>query len=316
LWKKQAKSENTFSTNLTMHEHSDLEIFESVVRAQSMTVAGRELGLSTAVVSKRLKRLESRLGAQLLHRTTRHVSPTETGREFYLRISPLVDSIREAEAAASAGVKLPRGTLRISAPTSFGRMHVAPHLCEFLGMYPGLNVDLELSDEFVDILTNKYDLAVRIGELKDSGLKAKRLAPVRRVLCAAPSYLNRAGRPQTIDDLVHHTCLAAKHQSPFRLHGPEGSVTIPAKGPLQTNSSEVVREAVIAGLGIALRSTWDVGPELASGALEIILPEYQASSKVGVYAVYPQAEFTPAKVKLFIDFFHKLYRKPYWEITG
>jgi DNA-binding transcriptional LysR family regulator len=296
-----------------MHDQSDLEIFESVVRTQSMTLAGRELGLSTAVVSKRLKRLENRLGAQLLHRTTRHIAPTETGREFYLRIAPIVDSIRDAEAAASQGMRLPRGTLRVSAPTSFGRMHVAPHLCDFVRSHPRLNVDLELSDEFVDIIAGQYDLAIRIGELKDSRLIARRLAPVRRVLCAAPAYLDQAGRPEMIDDLAQHVCLAAKHQSPLRLQGPVGTVSIPAKGPLQTNSSEVVREAVIAGLGIALRSTWDVGPELASGALEVVLPEYHASAKVGVYAVYPQAEFIPMKVKAFVDFLHRLYRRPYWE---
>jgi len=296
-----------------MHSQSDLEIFESVVRTQSMTLAGRELGLSTAVVSKRLKRLENRLGAQLLHRTTRHIAPTETGREFYLRISSIVDSIRDAEAAASQGMRLPRGTLRVSAPTSFGRMHVAPHLCDFIRKHPGLNVDLELSDEFIDIIAGQYDLAIRIGELKDSRLIARRLAPVRRVLCAAPAYLDQAGRPETIDDLSQHVCLAAKHQSPLHLQGPAGTVSIPAKGPLQTNSSEVVREAVMAGMGIALRSTWDVGPELASGALEIVLPDYYASAKVGLYAVYPQAEFIPVKVKFFVDFLHRLYRQPYWE---
>lgn len=298
-----------------MHDQTDLEIFESVVRTQSMTLAGRELGLSTAVVSKRLKRLESRLGAQLLHRTTRYIAPTEIGRDFYVRISPIVDSIRDAESAASRGMRLPRGTLRISAPTSFGRMHVAPHLCDFLRNHPGLNVDLELSDEFVDILARQYDLAIRIGELRDSRLIARRLAPVRRVLCAAPAYLERAGRPETIADLVRHVCLAAKHQTPLRLEGPEGAVSIHVRGPLQTNSSEVVREAMIAGLGIALRSTWDIGEELAAGALEVVLPEYHASSKVAVYGVYPQAEFIPAKVKSFIDFFHKLYRQPYWQAT-
>jgi DNA-binding transcriptional LysR family regulator len=241
------------------------------------------------------------------------VSPTEIGREFYLRISPIVDSIRDAEIAVSQGMKLARGTLRVTAPTSFGRMHVAPHLTDFLKKHPGLAVDLDLSDEFVDIVAGNFDLAIRIGELKDSRLLARRLAPVRRVLCAAPAYLNQAGRPEKIADLAQHVCLAAKHQSPFRLHGPEGMVSIPAKGPLQTNSSEVVREAVIAGLGIALRSTWDVGQELASGALEVVLPEYHASSKVGIYAVYPHAEFTTAKVRYFVDYLYKLYRRPYWD---
>jgi DNA-binding transcriptional LysR family regulator len=194
-------------------------------------------------------------------------------------------------------------------------MHVAPHLTAFLASHPGLGIDLELSDEFVDILAGNFDLVIRIGELKDSRLVARRLASVRRVLCAAPNYLNRVGRPQTIADLAQHTCLAAKHQTPLRLQGPEGMVSIHAKGPLQTNSSEVIREAVIAGLGIALRSTWDVGSELASGALEVVLPAYHGSSKVGVYAVYPPAEFIPAKVKCFVDFYHKLYRpKPYWEV--
>lgn len=192
---------------------------------------------------------------------------------------------------------------------------MAPHLHDFVKQHPDLNVDLELSDELVDIIAGQYDLAIRVGELKDSRLIARRLAPVRRVLCAAPVYLDQTGRPETIDDLAQHVCPAAKHQGPLRVQGPEGAISIPTKGPLQTNSSEVVREAVIAGLGIALRSPWDIGRELASGALEVVLPEYHASAKAGVYAVYPQAEFIPMKVKSFVDFLHRPYRRPYWDLT-
>jgi DNA-binding transcriptional LysR family regulator len=297
-----------------MSNFMDMEIFARVVTAGSMSAAGREMGLSPAVVSKRLRRLEDRLGTRLLQRTTRQISLTEAGQGFYERVVAILASIEEAETYVSRRSAMARGTLRVSAPTSFGRMHIAPHLSAFLKSNPDLAINLELSDEFVDIVGGGFDLAIRIAELTDSSLVARRLAPIHRVLCATPGYLHTHGTPRTIHDLSNHVCLAAANQDPWKLEGPDGPIAVRASGPIQTNSSEVIREAVINGVGIALRSTWDIGAELRAGKLQVVLPQYRASRHVGVHAVYPSRRFLPAKVRVFIDYLAHLYGpSPYWD---
>ena len=279
----------------------DLEIFARIVTAGSLSAAGRELGLSPPVVSKRIQRLEERLGARLFQRTTRKVTLTEAGQGFYERVVAILASIEEAENQLARKSSEVRGLLRVAAPTSFGRLHIAPHLGPLLAANPGLIVDLELSDSFVDIVGEGFDVAVRIADLDDSSLVARRLAPVHRVLCATPDYLSRAGEPTTIAQLANHVLLATHGQDPWRLEGPEGPTTLRTHSALRTNSNEVVREAVLASLGIALRSTWDVGPELRSGALKVVLPRWRASHRVGLFAVYPSRRFLPQKVRVFID---------------
>ncbi|WP_242220870.1 LysR family transcriptional regulator [Shinella zoogloeoides] len=292
----------------------DLEIFSRVIAMGSMSAAGRALGLSPAVVSKRVKRLEERLGTRLFQRTTRQISLTEAGQGFYERIVGILAGIEEAEAFVSGRSGAVRGSLRISAPTSFGRMHIAPHLKGFMDQYPELVVNLILTDDFSDIVGGGFDLAIRIGELSDSSLVARRLAPVRRVLCASPGYLARRGVPATLEDLAQHVCLPPHTQDVWRLEGPEGSVTYRPQGPLYTNSSEVVSEAVTSGMGIALRSTWDIGPALKNGELVQVLPDYESSRNVVLSAVYPSRQFLPVKVRLFIDYLAELFGPlPYWE---
>ena len=293
---------------------TDMEIFARVVTAGSMSAAGREMGWSPAVVSQRIRRLEERLGARLLQRTTRQLALTEEGQGFYERLVGILASIEEAEAFVSRRNAKPRGTLKISAPTSFGRMHIAPHLEAFLADNPDLTVNLNLSDDFVDLVGDGYDLAIRIAELENSSLIARRLCSNRRVLCASPAYLAKHGTPKTLVDLDQHNCLFTQQQDSWRLDGPDGTVTIRLQGTIQTNSSEVVREVCIAGLGIALRSTWDIGPELEAGSLVPVLADYTASSRVGIHAVYPSRRFLPVKVRAFIDFLAQLYGpEPYWE---
>jgi len=292
----------------------DLEVFVRVIAAGSMSTAARDLGLSPAVVSKRIKRLEDKLGTRLLQRTTRQISLTEAGQGFHERVLTVLGGLEEAEAFASGRSSEVNGTLKISASTSFGRMHVAPHLKPFMEAHPDLAIHLVLSDEFTDIVGGGFDLAIRIAELNDSSLVARRLAPVRRVLCASPDYLAEHGTPATLDDLKKHRCLPAHNHESWRLEGPSGPVTLRPEGMLITNSSEVIREAVIAGLGIALRSTWDVGAELKSGKLVQVLPQYESSRNVALSAVYPSRQFLPAKVRLFIDYLAELYGPvPYWE---
>ncbi|TCM80724.1 LysR family transcriptional regulator [Rhizobium sp. BK068] len=292
----------------------DLEIFAKVVLMGSMSLAGRALGFSPAVVSKRIKRLEDRLGTRLLQRTTRQISLTEAGQGFYDRVLGILAGIEEAEYYISGRSAQMQGTLKVTAPTSFGRTHVAPHLKSFMDMHPGLAIQLVLSDEFTDIVGEGFDLAIRIAELTDSSLVARRLAPVRRLLCASPDYLAANGTPETLEDLKQHRCLPAHNNDAWRLEGPEGPLSLRPEGMLVTNSSEVVREAVISGLGIALRSTWDISRELKDGRLVHILPAYEGSRYVALSAVYPSRQFLPAKVRLFIDYLAEIYGPvPYWE---
>ncbi|RLQ87250.1 LysR family transcriptional regulator [Notoacmeibacter ruber] len=296
----------------------ELEIFSHVVSAGSLSAAGRELGLSPAVVSKRLRKLEDRLGTRLLQRTTRQIALTEAGQGFYERIVAVLAAVEEAEAFVSRRSAQAKGTLKISAPTSFGRMHIAPHLTSFMEAHTDLSINLVLSDEFVDIVAEGFDLAIRIAELPDSSLVARRLADVKRVLVASPAYISKHGQPQTFDDLDEHICLPPHNGEVWRLEGPDGEIrAFRPDGPLSTNSSEVLREAVVAGMGIALRSTWDVGPELAKGDLVHVLPEWGASKHIGLHAVYPSRRFLPIKVRLFIDYLADLYGpEPYWDNPG
>ena len=293
---------------------TDLEIFARVARTGNMSAAGREMSLSPAVVSKRVSLLEERLGARLFQRTTRQLTLTEVGEGFFKRVVDVLSLIEEAEDFVSRRNTKPRGVLKITAPTSFSRQHIAPHLPKFFEKYPEIEVDIHLSDNFVDIIRNGYDLALRIGELKDSSLVARKLAPDNRVICAAPKYLKERGTPKRLSDLEFHNCLSASAQEVWRIDGPDGQKSIKVKGNIRTNSSEFVREALLSGLGIGLRSTWDIADEIKNGALQVILPEYRGSAAVGIYAVYPCREFMPAKVNVFIEFLAELFgNEPYWE---
>ena len=299
---------------MNVSQLGDLEIFARVVTAGSMSGAARQLGLAPAVISKSIKRLELRLGTRLLQRTTRQISLTEAGQGFYARVLAILAGVEEAEAfVLGRGAKM-QGVLKISAPASFGRMHIAPHLKRFMDKFPDLSVNLILTDDFTDIIAGGYDLAIRIGEPHDSSLVARRIAPVRRILCASPLYIAAHGTPQNFADLRHHICLRPHNNDVWRLVGLDGPISYRPEGRLITNSSEVIREAVLAGIGIALRSTWDVGPDLKSGRLVQVLDGIEGSKNVTLSAVYPSRQFLPAKVRAFIDFLTDLYGSvPYWE---
>lgn len=297
-----------------MTQISDLEIFARVARTGNMSAAGREMGLSPAVVSKRVSLLEDKLGARLFQRTTRQLTLTETGEGYFKRVVDILSLIDEAEDFVTRRNTKPRGILKVTAPTSFSRQHIAPHLPLFFAKYPEIELDIHLSDHYVDIIRDGFDLAIRIGELKDSSLVARKLAPNKRVICASPKYLAARGTPSKLADLESHNCLSAVAQDSWRVEGPEGITQLRVRGNIRTNSNELVREALLAGLGIGLRSTWDIAAELESGLLQVVLPEYRGASTVAVYAVYPCREFMPAKVSVFIDFLAELYgNEPYWE---
>lgn len=292
---------------------SDLDIFARVARTGNMSAAGREMGLSPAVVSKRVSLLEERLGARLFQRTTRHLTLTETGEGYFKRVVDILSLVEEAEDFVSRRNTTPRGQLKITAPTTFSRLHIAPYLADFISKYPEIDLDFQITDNMFDIVRDGFDLAIRIGELEDSSLVAKKLAPDARVMCAAPKYLDEAGVPETLADLQGHNCLSAGAQDVWRLEGPDGQQQLRLTGNIRSNSAEFTRQAILSGLGIGLRSTWDVGPELESGELKVVMPQYRGSSNVAIYAVYPSREFMPSKVNVFIEFLSSLYgSEPYW----
>lgn len=298
-----------------MSNFLDLEIFARVVAAGSMSAAARDMSLSPAVVSKRLRRLEDRLGTRLLQRTTRQIALTEAGKGFYERVVAILASVEEAESFVTRRSAMASGVLKIAAPTSFGRKHIAPHLSSFMEANPELTLQLELSDDFVDLVGDGFDVALRIAELNDSSLVARKLAPIHRVLCAAPSYIEKHGLPEDLESLNKHTLLTTQAQDSWKMESSSGeTVSIKPSSAIITNSSEMIREAVLSGIGIGLRSTWDVGPELSSGELKIILPHYRAARGVGLFSVYPTRRFLPAKVRVFIDYMASLYGpSPYWD---
>jgi DNA-binding transcriptional LysR family regulator len=293
----------------------DYEIFTRVIKAGSLSAAARELHSTPAMISKRLTRLEDRLGVKLLYRTTRRLTPTEVGQSFYERVLAVLAAVADAESLAAIDSDRPRGLLRVSLPTSFGRLHVAPRLKDFLDTYPELRLLVDLNDEYADLASGGFDVAVRIGTLPDSALIARRLAPNRRVLCASPLYLEKHGAPTDLDDLDQHRLLAAEPQIAWRFDGPAGPVTYKPQSCLQTNSSELVREAVVSGLGIAFRSTWDVANELKLGTLRRVLPQYNGASDVNIYAVYAGRRLVPPKVRAFVDYFAGVFGPdlPYWD---
>jgi len=298
----------------------DYEIFARVIKAGSLSAAARELNSTPAMVSKRLTRLEDRLGVKLLHRTTRRLTPTEVGQSFFDRVLAVLAAVEDAESVAASDNTRPRGLLRVSLPTAFGRLHVAPRLKSFLDENPELKLHVDLDDGYVDLVAGAFDVAVRIGTLPDSSLIARRLAPNRRVLCAAPAYLEQYGVPRSLDELHQHRLLAAAPLIVWRLEGPGGSFVFKPQSSLQTNSSEVVREAVLTGLGVGFRSTWDIANELKLGTLTRVLPEYGGSTDVNIYCVYPGRRLVPPKVRAFVDYFAGVFSgdAPYWdrEITG
>jgi DNA-binding transcriptional LysR family regulator len=289
-------------------------LFARIVEAGSLSAAGRALGLSPAMVSKRLARLEARLGVRLVHRTTRRLTTTDVGQAFYEEVTAILAAARAAEARVAGRVGSPSGRLRVSVPTSFGRRHIAPRLKPFLEAHPRIDMELELTDSFIDLVGDRFDLAVRIAPAVDGSLTAHPLAPNRRFLCASPAYLDEHGTPKTPEELAAHHMLAASSQLPWRLESGGETTAIGGTSRVRTNSSDVVRELSLAGLGIALRSTWDVAEELRTGTLIRILPSWQGASDVGIFAVHPRSTLVAPNVQAFVDYLQQLFQpEPPWD---
>ena len=296
---------------------ADYALLARVVEAGSLSAAGRQMGLSPAMVSKRLARLEARLGVKLVHRTTRRLTLTEAGERFHADVVAILEAVRAAEERLTGAGQRPAGPLRVAAPTSFGRLHVAPHLPAFLERYRQVDLRIELSDTFSDLVAERIDVAIRIAPEIPAGLVATRLAHSRRVLCAAPAYLQNYGAPESLKDLAdtrRHRLLAADGQLPWRLVRGKQAVLVQGSSHVRTNSSEVVRELCVGGVGIALRSLWDVSKLLAEGSLVRLLPDYEGSLDVAIYAVRPKAAVEAPAVAAFVAFMAERLGAARWEL--
>lgn len=296
----------------------DLGLFLRVLDLGSISAAARSLDLSVAVASQRLKRLERALGVRLLHRTTRRLHPTPEGAALAEQGRELVEDLEALTSGLRRSATEVTGTLRVTTPASFGRLYVSPLLPEFLLAHPQLRICIDLSDQALDLVGTGFDLAIRIGALDDSTFVARKLASNRRVLCAAPDYLRRHGVPRTPGDLEGHECilLAASRgrQDTWRLRDRDGRETVVrVRGRLESNFGEVTRDAAIAGLGIAVHSTWHVCEDLRAGRLQLVLPNHAVADS-GIYAVMPQRRLVPPRVRAFIDFLAgKFGENPPWE---
>lgn len=288
-----------------MDRYTAMAIFVKVVEGASFAGAARHFRVSPAVVSKQVQSLESRLGVRLLHRTTRRVTPTEVGLTYYQNSLRILADLEEAERAASNVNATPRGVLKVSAPFSFGTAHAAPAIAEYLSTHPEVSVELALNDRFVDLLEEGFDIAIRIGELPDSTLIARRLIETQAVLCASPQYLQRHGEPRSLHDLAYHNCLiyslSGRRGEWHFLDADENEEVVSVSGRFTANNGDALRVLALRGEGIVRLPVFIVEADLAAGRLVRVLPRYEAK-KIPVHAVYPHGQFLSAKVRSFVDF--------------
>ncbi|TVQ93178.1 MAG: LysR family transcriptional regulator [Deltaproteobacteria bacterium] len=292
-----------------MNRFSDIEVLVHVVEHGSYTAAARELGISKSYASKQIRALEERLGVRLLHRTTRTVSPTDAGRVFVQRCAAVIEELEEAERAVSALQDSPRGTLRLSAPVSFGTRYIAPLLAGFMNDYPDLHVVLDLSDRTVDLIDEGYDLALRIGRLDDSSLIARRLAPIRAHVVASPDYLSASSQIHHPDHLRDHPCMVYSLQpaptcwSFTKTGAPphEEPVRVRVNPRLTSNNGDALLDAVLAGNGVAALPDFFVGQLLREGRLVSVLSDWDTMPGAGLWAIYPPGRFLAAKVRLLLE---------------
>ena len=301
-----------------MDASGDIALFLRVLDLGSISAAARSLDISVAVASQRLQKLEKRLGVRLLHRTTRRLHATaegavlaERGRVLVEDLEALTSELRQSGADVS-------GTLRMTVSASFGRQYLSPLLPEFLERHPRVRINVDLSDTMKDLVSSGFDLAIRIGALEDSTLIARKLAPNRRVLCASPAYLAKHGAPATPADLAAHECLllvgSQGRQDVWRFSDRKGREIVQrVQGRFESNQGVMLRDAVVAGLGIAMHSVWHVHEQLRSGQLQVLLPEFPIAT-TGIHAVMPQRRLVPPRVRAFVDFLAERFGEhPPWE---
>ncbi|MBN9050402.1 MAG: LysR family transcriptional regulator [Rhizobiales bacterium] len=295
-----------------------MQVFVRVVSLGSFSAAARSLGLSQTMVTKHITALEERLGVTLLHRTTRRLNLTEAGRRYLQSSERILAEIEEAETLAVADRVEPRGTLRINVPLAFGMREIAPILPRFAARHPKLTVDLGLADRMVDLIEERWDLAIRIGRMADSSLVARKLAPLRLMVCASPAYLQEHGTPKTVDDLRRHSCLgymlSAATSADRWLFGKDGKMSVPISGRFRADNGDALRLAALEGLGLIYQPTFLLADDLRDGRLRAVTLDKPPVTFDGVFAVYPAERHPPAKVRACIDFLVEAFRgEPPWE---
>ena len=286
-----------------MDRITSMTAFVQVVDHGSFSAAAKRLELSPAMVTSHVQALEKRLGIQLLNRTTRKVSVTEAGRDFYQRCLQILTEVEEAETAASELHSSPRGTVRLNTSVALARL-VTPLITEYVALYPEVSFELIMSDRMVDLVEEGFDLALRTGPLPDSTLIARRLGLGRKVLCASPAYLARRGTPKHPADLAQHNCLTYINsflEHHWRFTGPDGEHEVDVSGNLRTNSIEGMRAAALTGLGICLMPAISIGPDITVGRMVRLLPDFRTTEAL-IQAVYPASRRLSLKVRTFLDF--------------
>ena len=291
-----------------------LKLFVRIASTANISLAGRELNISPAVASAHIGKLEETLGVRLIHRTTRKVSLTDDGKLFLPHAQEVLDSIETAQAAVGSGAQTPQGTLRVTTPASFGRMHLIPAIPEFLELYPKLNIDFRFSDSILDVVEGGFDVAIRHAELKDSNLHAKKLADDKRIIVASKNYIEKYGKPETPADLKNHKIVNLTGLEVWGFKAGQGITSIKTPNYLRMDNGEAVRDACIQGCGITLTATWCSYPYLKSGELVQILQYYPLATDCALWAAYPSNRLLAPKVRAFIDFLAERFSgTPYWD---
>jgi LysR family transcriptional regulator, regulator for bpeEF and oprC len=282
-----------------------MTVFRRVVEAKNFSAVARETNMSQSTVSKHIAALEERLGTKLLNRSTRSLKLTEAGKEYYHHCIRILNDFQEAEASVGKGKIKPTGTLRISTSAAFGRASILPYLEEFFDTYPDINIDLLFADEYVDLVKQGIDLAIRIGPLEDSTLIARKIGNSPRLVLASPDYLVKHGRPKKPSDLSKHDCLLFSLQkSPdlwFFNSVQQGDESVRVSGRLKASSPDAICDATVQGLGISVMCEWYVREQVKQGRLKVILEDYRPTT-YDIHAVYPERKFVPQKVKHMIEF--------------
>jgi len=299
-----------------MDAFEEMQHFVRIVEAGSITKAAEQLGLAKSGVSRRLAELETRLGVRLLNRTTRRSSLTEAGRSYYEGAVKLLSDVAELDAQVADSEASLQGSLKLAAPLSFGLGHLAPAIEEFIRSHPAVRIDIDFSDRQIDLVGQGVDLAIRIAELRDSSLKARRICPVRLMLCASPAYLERHGSPRTATDLAKHQVLHYDIGGGPVLRladGRDGEQPLHIKPALVANNGDFLRDMAIAGHGIILTPSFIAWQAVAMGELVPILQALWPPP-LNAYAVYPQSRYLSRRARAFIDFLTERFgENPYWD---
>jgi LysR family transcriptional regulator for bpeEF and oprC len=281
-----------------------MQLFVRVVESGSFSKAARAEGVVQSTVSKQIAALEDHLGAQLLNRTSRGIGLTAAGQDFYDSAVRLLGELEEAEARVGRGQIAPSGLVRVATSAGIGRMYLVPRLPEFFARYPEIRLDFDVTERHVSLIEDGVDVALRIGNLADSTLIARRIGSAGMATVATPAYLDRAGEPRTPADLAAHACVGFIFQDapqPWRFNGPAGPIVIEPRGAFRSNDAEHIRAAVLAGVGIGHNAGWLYAPEIASGALKPLLGDF-APHPNPIHAVTPAGRRVPGRVRVFIDF--------------